>query len=423
MKELRDIVSPLQKEVLLLREKVASLQEEVRVLHAERPDDILHDDNYYSEPDQPSALGVRRGSRVRHLGTAYKSPYTAPGPRPYQPNPPSLIVQAIHTPVISKLVPQKKTRSKSLVDKQPQKKKSSKCLVDKQPENKPNPSPPIVEEGEATHAQAPVSMPLQHQKKKKLKSLIDKPPMVKPMLDLMWLSYKLPPSTIPPKCKLPATVKDNSAWATTAVDFYLHERGQGCYVDLCRIKKTYLLLERSWWGILLGVKSNGYLEDWHVDAWMKKLVIMRKRGNYGEVEERRSTIMPSSFSKVELEMLSRSSYQYDNGENGIHPKWWEIDKVYIPICSHNHWFLVELRLPSLEAVAYDSMFKYISNGVLENLCTRWTNLLPKFLDNLSYWKRSGNKKPKEFKFTIHKIETAPQQAKITRGDCGVSVCM
>ncbi|XP_039036868.1 topless-related protein 4-like [Hibiscus syriacus] len=63
---------------------------------------------------------------------------------------------------------------------------------------------------------------------------IGKPPLVPGILDPIWLSYRLPASTIPQYeiCTLSDTVKDNIVWAKTAVDFYLHEQSKGGCTDL-----------------------------------------------------------------------------------------------------------------------------------------------------------------------------------------------
>lgn len=90
----------------------------------------------------------------------------------------------------------------------------------------------------------------------------------------------------------------------------------------------------------------------------------------------------------------------------------------------SHWFLVELHLPSLKTVVYDSYLDYIPLSALNDIiCTKWTDCLSKYLDAISYWTNSGKEKPNKLKVTMTRDKTAPQQAPIARGDCGPFVCL
>ncbi|KAE8661748.1 hypothetical protein F3Y22_tig00113724pilonHSYRG00152 [Hibiscus syriacus] len=97
---LRDDNGALRDEVGALREIVSSLQNEVCILREKRPDDILHDDHYNSEPDQPSTFRymdtifvARWGSRIRRHGPAITSPFTpiVPRLRKKKPDPPTIV--------------------------------------------------------------------------------------------------------------------------------------------------------------------------------------------------------------------------------------------------------------------------------------------------------------------------------------------
>ncbi|KAE8656819.1 hypothetical protein F3Y22_tig00116997pilonHSYRG00403 [Hibiscus syriacus] len=76
------------------------------------------------------------------------------------------------------------------------------------------------------------------------------------------------------------------------------------------------------------------------------------------------------------------SFALGNGQAKLYPAWWEVDKVFIPVLERKHWLLVELQLPSLKAI-----------------------------------------KPKKLNITVSRDETAPQQTKGPRGDCGPLVCL
>ncbi|KAE8722087.1 hypothetical protein F3Y22_tig00014370pilonHSYRG00016 [Hibiscus syriacus] len=102
---------------------------------------------------------------------------------------------------------------------------------------------------------------------------------------------------------------------------------------------------------------------------------------------------------------------------------WLSYKVFIPVLDRTHWLLVELQLPSLKTIVYDSMINYISLSDLRDIIKGWSSHLAKFLDAINYWTNSGNKKPKKFNVTVIRDETAPQQTKEARGDCGPLVCM
>ncbi|KAE8676793.1 Ethylene-responsive transcription factor 1 [Hibiscus syriacus] len=101
---------------------------------------------------------------------------------------------------------------------------------------------------------------------------------------------------------------------------------------------------------------------------------------------------------------------------------WEVDKVFIPVLDRTHWLLVELQLPSLKTIVYDSMINYISLSDLRDMIKGWSSHLAKFLDAIDYWTKSGNKKPKKFNVTVIRDDRATTTKK-ARGDCGPLVCM
>ncbi|KAE8685487.1 transcriptional corepressor LEUNIG-like isoform X7 [Hibiscus syriacus] len=224
-------------------------------------------------------------------------------------------------------------------------------------------SPPIVQEATVIVEEVPPTIPEPDSHGVIYRS-IEKPPPVPDMMDESWLSYELPASTLPvsevERRQLPEIIVDNTLWAKTAVDFYLHERSQGCYTDISKLNdEMFLLLDRSWWGVLLGVEDSGYFDG----------------------------------------------------------------EVFIPVLERRHWLLVQLQLPSLKIIVYDSMINYISLSDLRDIIKGWSSHLAKFLDGINYWTHSGHKKPKKFNVTVVGDETVPQQSPGGRGDCGPLVCM
>ncbi|KAE8697809.1 hypothetical protein F3Y22_tig00110610pilonHSYRG00496 [Hibiscus syriacus] len=223
--------------------------------------------------------------------------------------------------------------------------------------------PPTVQEATVIVEEVPPTIPEPDSHGVIYRS-IEKPPPVPDMMDESWLSYELPASTLPvsevERRQLPETIVDNTLWAKTAVDFYLHERSQGCYTDISKLNdEMFLLLDRSWWGVLLGVEDSGYLDG----------------------------------------------------------------EVFIPVLERHHWLLVQLQLPSLKIIVYDSMINYISLSDLRDIFKGWSSHLAKFLDGIKYWSHSGHKKPKKFNVTVVRDETAPQQSPGARGDCGPLLCL
>ncbi|KAE8688980.1 leucine-rich repeat receptor-like protein kinase [Hibiscus syriacus] len=223
--------------------------------------------------------------------------------------------------------------------------------------------PPTVQEATVIVEEVPPTIPEPDSHGVIYRS-IEKPPPVLDMMDESWLSYELPASTIPvsevERRQLPETIVDNTLWAKTAVDFYLYERSQGCYTDISKLNdEMFLLLDRSWWGVLLGVEDSGYLDG----------------------------------------------------------------EMFIPVLERRHWLLVQLQLPSLKIIVYDSMINYISLSDLRDIFKGWSSHLAKFLDGIKYWSHSGHKKPKKFNITVVRDETVPQQSLGARGDCGPLVCL
>ncbi|KAE8684690.1 hypothetical protein F3Y22_tig00111105pilonHSYRG00224 [Hibiscus syriacus] len=294
---LRGDVSTLRDEVAALREIISSLQNEVHNLRNKRPDkvDALR-----------QVFLPRRGSRIRHRARAISSPFTPLVPRIRKKKPDSPVIVQEAPPIVQE----------------------APLIVQEAPPTVQE-APVIIQEVPST-VQEPDSYGVicQH---------IDKPPLVPDMMDASWLSYELPTSTIPQQERgtLPYTITDNTLWAKTTVDFYLHERSQGCYSNICKL-----------------------------------------------------------------------------------------DEMFIPILERRHWLLIEIQLLSLKTIVYDSMLNYIPLSDLRDIiCKGWSTHLAKYLDAIDYWTNSGNKKPKKFKVTMIRDDTAPQQTEGAREDCGPLVCM
>ncbi|KAE8697876.1 40S ribosomal protein S5 [Hibiscus syriacus] len=242
----RDELGELRDEVGALRHEVGTLREENSALRDERPDEVdgLH----------PVCL-AQRGSRIRRRTRAITSPFTPLVPRLHKKKPDaSIIVQ--EAPSIVQEVP-------LIVSEAPPTVQEAPVIVQE--------VPPTVQEPDSH------GVICRH---------IDKPPLVPDIMDTSWLSYVLSASTIPQQEKgtLPDTITDNTLWAKTAVDFYLHERSKGCYSDICKLDDViHLFLDRSWWGILLGVEDNGYLEGvgWssHLAKYLNEIDYWTNSGN------------------------------------------------------------------------------------------------------------------------------------------------
>ncbi|KAE8722950.1 hypothetical protein F3Y22_tig00013285pilonHSYRG00098 [Hibiscus syriacus] len=364
-------VSTLRGEVAALREMVVSLQNEVHTLRNERTDkvDVLR-----------RVFLARQSSRIRRRARAIKSPCTPIVRRHRKKKLDSPII--LKSPLLSLKRPYHSSRVPPVQE--------ATVIVEE--------VPPTIQEPDSHGV---------------ICRILEKPSDVPDMMDSSWLSYELPASTIPvseeERKQLPDTILDNTLWAKTAVDFYLHERSQGCFTDICKLNDDiYLLLDRSWWGVLLGVEDNGYFDG-------GKLKENKRNTRY--------TIMPTAFNAVHLKNQRDESFALGNGQAKLYPAWWEVDKVFIPILERNHWLLVELQIPSLKAIVYDSMINYISLADLRDIIKGWSSYLAKYLDAINYWTRSGNKKPKKLNITVSRDETAPQQTKGPRGDCGPFVCL
>ncbi|KAE8711273.1 hypothetical protein F3Y22_tig00110299pilonHSYRG00117 [Hibiscus syriacus] len=258
-------------------------------------------------------------------------------------------------------------------------------IVEEAPPIIPRESPPTVQEATVIIEEVPptIQEPDSHGV---ICRLLEKPSDVPDMMDSSWLSYELPASTIPvseeEREQLPDTILDNTLWAKTAVDFIYMSRARG-------------------------VEDNGYFDG----------------GKLKKNKNIRYTIMPTSFHAVHLKNARDESFDLGNGQAKLYPAWWEVDKVFIPILERKHWILVELQLPSLKTIVYDSMINYISLADLRDVIKGWSSHLAKFLDAINYWTRSGNKKPKKLNITVIRDETAPQQTSGARGDCGPLVCL
>ncbi|KAE8672372.1 endo-glucanase 2 family protein [Hibiscus syriacus] len=375
---LRDNDGAWRVEVSTLRGEVAALREMVVSLQNERTDkvDALR-----------RVFLARQSSRIRRRTRAIKSPYTPIVRRHRKKKPDSPIIPQESTPIVEEapIIPRE--------------------------------SPPTVQEATVIVEEVPptIQEPDSHGV---ICRILEKPSDVPDMMDSSWLSYELPASTIPvseeERKQLPDTILDNTLWAKTAVDFYLHERSKGCFTDICKLNDDiYLLLDRSWWGVLLGVEDNGYFDGGHIDAWVSRLLIIRKLKE--NKRNTRYTIMPTAFNAVHLKNQRDESFALGNGQAKLYPAWWEVDKVFIPVLERNHWLLVELQIPSLKAIVYDSMINYISLADLRDIIKGWSSYLAKYLDAINYWTRSGNKKPKKLNITVSRDETAPQQTKGPRG--------
>jgi len=97
------------------------------------------------------------------------------------------------------------------------------------------------------------------------------------------------------------------------------------------------------------------------------------------------------------------------------------------MCQRSHWILIELQLSSFKVVVYDSYNGYTTDKELEELIVpKLEQHLPTYLHAIRYWEMLGNKNPQTIHIKVSREKSVPQQAgsdKVSRGDCGVFVCM
>ncbi|KAE8655879.1 putative RPM1-interacting protein 4 family protein [Hibiscus syriacus] len=284
--ELHDELNALREEVGTLRDDNGAWRDEVSTLHGEvaalremRPDkvDVLR-----------QVFLARRGSRIRRRACVITSPFTPIVRRLRKKKPDSPVIVQEASPIVQE-APNIPQESPSTVQ-------EVLVIVEE--------VPPIIQEPEAHDI---------------ICRIIDKPSHVPDMMDDSWLLYELPASTIPAdeveRRKLPETILDNTLWAKTAVDFYLHERSQG-------------------------VEDKGYFDGG---------ILMHG---------------------------CHESYVLANGQAKLYPVWWEVDKVFIPVLEHTHWLLVELQLPSLKIIEARGDCGPLVCMCLECLTTGSTQFLP-----------------------------------------------
>ncbi|KAE8712815.1 hypothetical protein F3Y22_tig00110223pilonHSYRG00073 [Hibiscus syriacus] len=365
-------VSTLRGEVAALREMVASLQNEVHTLRNEKKNSLLsqHENDYRNaemaiamrNENRNDKIAMRNENRNDKIATRNENRNAICGC--FTSGFPCTTEFTHQTACTCYYVSVHPNGAKT-----PQEEARLICHPSRVPSNRsrgpyhPSRVPPTVQEATVIVEEVPPTIP-EPDSHGVIYRIIEKPPPLPDMMDESWLSYELPASTLPvsevERRQLPETILDNTLWAKTVVDFYLHERSQGCYTDINKLNdEMYLLLNRSCWGVLLGVEDSGYFDG----------------------------------------------------------------EVFIPVLERRHWLLVQLQLPSLKIIVYDSMINYISLSDLRDIIKGWSSHLAKFLDEINYWTHSGHKKPKKFNVTVVRDETAPQQSPGARGDCGPLVCL
>ncbi|KAE8671069.1 hypothetical protein F3Y22_tig00111996pilonHSYRG00069 [Hibiscus syriacus] len=176
----------------------------------------------------------------------------------------------------------------------------------------PQESPPTVQEATIIVEEIPPNI-LEPDSHDVIYRIIEKPPHVPDMMNDCWLLYKLSASTIPvdevERKQLPETILDNTLWAKTAVDFYLHERSQGCYADIYKLNDDmHLLIERSWWGVLLGVEDNDYFDGGNKKPKKFNVTVIRDETAPQQTKEARGDCGPLVC--MCLERLTTGSTQF-----------------------------------------------------------------------------------------------------------------
>ncbi|KAJ9565758.1 hypothetical protein OSB04_001724 [Centaurea solstitialis] len=161
-------------------------------------------------------------------------------------------------------------------------------------------------------------------------------------------------------------------------------------------------VDRSWWGILLGIEDDGYLSDMHIDAWVTR--IMDKRDISAEW-----AVMKSGF-------VGMMTYEQDKESAKLCIS--GLPEVYIPVCIHpRHWFLVDLDLLTMRMAVYDSYRCPSLQEQVNALLRLLKRGLQEVFTALNQPTRAKQAEELFWYFPSH----IPQQSGVA-GDCGVWLC-
>ncbi|KAL4584718.1 hypothetical protein LXL04_009326 [Taraxacum kok-saghyz] len=172
------------------------------------------------------------------------------------------------------------------------------------------------------------------------------------------------------------------------------------------------------WGVLIGEKANGWLENPHIALWVNLL-------NEKWQPEDDWTIMSPNYFTLSRDLNTWISCAKGDDKVFRCRPWKDVDRVFIPInITRSHWILAEFSLQTMKVRVFDSglwtrsLKKLVSDGTIG----RFQEDLVGLLDGIDYWASAGvgRKNPKHL--TFENVEGLPQQSG-KLGDCGVFLCM
>ncbi|KAL8244416.1 hypothetical protein R6Q59_010674 [Mikania micrantha] len=192
------------------------------------------------------------------------------------------------------------------------------------------------------------------------------------------------------------------------------------------------VLDREFWGSILGYQNYGYLSKLHVKGWVTRLMRFR----WKEITKNRRpeqlfpwTIMPPQFYDILCETPNHGALPFCIGMKKEYPALWDVDTVYIPIVIEDiHWLLLRVDMRTLEM--YVNFTENCDDGVCQTTCihrlfysiiTRFETLFKSFLDNILFWENCRRDVIPKIK--IFGTEVWPQYNGPVGSNSGVFVCM
>ncbi|KAL4581644.1 hypothetical protein LXL04_006170 [Taraxacum kok-saghyz] len=174
------------------------------------------------------------------------------------------------------------------------------------------------------------------------------------------------------------------------------------------------------WDALMGAKAGGWLNNVHVQVWIR--LLQESRINTAD-----STIMSFKYFSTP-ELLTTWSPWAEGAAIKDKPTlipWWKVDRVFLPINqSDKHWILGELHLKTMTVHIYDSLqtMRSYKSLVANSTISKFKTSLIDLLDGINFWTKTNQarKKPADIQFEV--IKDLDQQSE-KLGDCGVFMCM
>ncbi|KAL4589968.1 hypothetical protein LXL04_002881 [Taraxacum kok-saghyz] len=172
------------------------------------------------------------------------------------------------------------------------------------------------------------------------------------------------------------------------------------------------------WGVLIGEKENGWLENTHIAVWVNLL-------NEKWQPEDDWTIMSPNYFTLSRELKTWISCAKGDDKDFKCRPWKDVDRVFIPInITRSHWILGELSLQTMKVRVFDSSLsmRSLQKLVSDRTTGRFQEDLVGLLDGIDYWSSAGvdRKNPKQL--TFENVKGLPQQSGIL-GDCRVFLCI